>query len=200
MRTTFQLHLSKGMSGLGLWTIMAFSAMANAANQQPWIRDEASSDHSAYIYLSKDFSTKVGQFKAMAESVLAKEDTLKGEFLVGTYRYVYKRPVRQDGGVMADELISTELLSCNDRFYGTLKRTLKLKGKIVSEKINDDVLMVQTSGVNLGSKLCELHAGNPPSRLERKAINNPRHNPNPTAKDIDALIDKYATPGAGAAK
>lgn len=174
---------------------------AKPTDQSKWVKDEMDLDNSALIYLSKEFSQKSGQFKAEPESMLDKEDNIKGDFLVGTYRYVYNEP-SEEQGIMVDEMESTELLDCERRYYGTLKQVKKLKGKIVAEKIraDEDISMMQTSGVNLDSKLCELHAGKPVTKFARDGIDNPSYNPNPTAKDIDAIIDKYSQPGAGKTK
>jgi hypothetical protein len=191
-----------GMIVFGLLVFCSTAQSAENSQDTPWIKNEMSIDGSAQIYLNNTFGTKKGKFKAMPDSMLDTRDSIEGTYIVASYRYVYKRPIREGNGAQVDEMISTELLDCKNKFYGTIKQTKSFKNKLISEKttLDSDILMMQLPGVNLGSKLCEVYAQQQVKSFERKAINNPNYNPRPTEKDIDALIDKHTAPKAGAKK
>lgn len=177
---------------VGLAAGCACGSIFAAAATQPWVKDEATLEPGAQIYLGTGFAVKKGKFKAMPESMLDTKNSIEGSFVVANYRFVYQKPIKDQSGKMFDELISTELLDCQRQFYGTLKQVRRRNGSVVSETStrDADVLMTQTSGVNLGSKLCDLHAGQPAQPLARQAVNNPAYNPNPSDKDIDVLINR----------
>lgn len=183
------------------YSTLSLADSTPSPNQQLWVKDEMDLDNSALIYLSKEFSPKSGPFNAEPQSMLDKVDKIRGDFWVGTYRYIYNEP-SEEQGIMVDELVSTELLDCERRYYGTIKQVKKFKGKIVAEKLtpDEDILMMQMGGVNLDSKLCELHAGKHVTKFVREAVTNPAYNPQPTAQNIDAIMDKYAKPNTGKAQ
>lgn len=185
--------------GLIVFGVLVFSSTVQSEPDPSWVKDEMSIDGSAQIYLNKIFGTKKGKFKAMPDSMLDAKDSIEGTFIVASYRYVYKRPIRESNGAQVDEMTSTELLDCKNKFYGTLKQKKSFKEKLISEKItlDSDVLMMQLPGVNLGSKLCDVYAQQKVNSLERQGINNPNYNPRPTEKSIDALIDKHTVPKPG---
>jgi hypothetical protein len=153
----------------------AISAGVPKSDEQ-WVEDERSIDGGATIYLNKIFSSKSGTFNAVPESMLDSKDKLSGSFIVGSYRYVHDEPTTQNG-IEYDESISTEILECNEFYFGTLKVVKKLKGVEVQSEIYDDkdVTMMQTRGANMGSKLCALHAGNPLPSVDPKNNVNPSY-------------------------
>jgi hypothetical protein len=185
------------IGALALTGLFAHFPVAQAA--QAWIKDELTLDGEAQIYLSAEFSQIKGKFRAQPESILDTMDKIDGTFIVGKYRYAYKRPTADASGKLVDEMISTEILDCQRQFYGTLKQQWLRNGKSVAEKNTAlaDVSMIQTHGANLGSKLCDLYAHKPAAPLERRAVSNPSYKPQPSAKDVDALIDKYSPPKKG---
>lgn len=160
---------------------------------RPWIEDEATLEPGAQIYLGTVFGLKKGRFNALPESILDTNTSIEGNFVVASYRFVYQKPVKDSAGKLFDELISTEMLDCKRQFYGTLKQVRLRKGRPVSESStrDADVLMTQTQGVNLGSKLCDLYAQRAVQPLVREGVNNPAYQPQPSNKDIDALIDRH---------
>lgn len=159
-----------------------------------WIKDEQSLDQAAQIYLNPAFTPIKGKFKAVPESIMDTKDTIEGNFLIGEYRYVYNQPERGKDGKLSDELISTEVLDCDKKFYGTLKQVRKYKGKVMSESGRPaaSVEMIQTSLPNIGAKLCALSANKKVSKLVTAAASNANYNPRPTEQDVDKIIDKYA--------
>jgi hypothetical protein len=167
-----------------------------------WIKDEMTLDSAAQIYLSPAFTTIKGKFKAMPESITDTRDSIDGNFLVGEYRYLFKKPEAGKDGTMSDELVSTEVLDCKDNFFGTIKQVRKYKGRVVNNSATPaaDVRMIQTNIPNIGLKLCALYQGKKASGLEHTAPTNPSYNPRPTEKDIDRIMDKYTTPKAKNAK
>jgi hypothetical protein len=177
-------------------------ALASDTPAASWIKDEMDLDGSAQIYLSPAFTTIKGKFKAMPESITDTRDSIEGNFIVGEYRYLFKKPEAGKDGKMSDELVSTEILDCKDNFFGTIKQVRKYKGKVVSDSATPaaDVRMIQTNIPNIGLKLCSLYQGKKASSLEQTAHANPSYNPRPTGKDIDRIIDKYAAPKARNAK
>ncbi len=191
-----------GQLAAGLAAAGTAGALWAAVAVQSWIKDEATLEPGAQIYLGAEFGLKQGRFNALPESMLDTNTSIEGSFIVARYRYVYQKPVKDQSGKLFDELISTELLDCNRQFYGTLKQVRLRKGNPVSESStrDADVLMTQTRGVNLGSKLCDLHAHRAVQPLTRQAVNNPAYKPQPSDKDIDALIDRHMPPKKDSAK
>ncbi|GGY72762.1 hypothetical protein ACFFTM_02015 [Pseudoduganella plicata] len=170
----------------------AAAAVAGPATGQ-WVKDEQTLEPGATIYLSAAFGSKKGKFRAQPESMLDTTSSIDGSFIVGTYRYVYQTPERDAQGNAYDELQSTELLDCERNYYGTLRQVRKRNGAIVSETVKSDaqVSMMQMGGVNLGSKLCDLHAKRAVQPLRRAPVDNPAYKPNPSDQDIDALINRH---------
>lgn len=179
-------------------TIAILSLHSGAANANDtsasWIKDGKSIDGTAQIYLSPAFATAKGKYAAVPESVIDSRSSIEGEFLVGTYRYVFKTPETSTGGIRSDELVSTEILDCKENFFGTAKQVRKFKGKIVNQSITapGDILMTQSTGPEIGSKLCALAQHNKVTSPEHRAGINPSYNPRPTAKDLNRIVDKYA--------
>lgn len=177
---------------------MSPAALARESSDASWIKDEISVDGSAQIYLSPVFSTINGRFKAVPESIIDTKDAIEGDFLLGEYRYLFKKPTTGKNGKLSDELVSTEVLDCKDNFFGTMKQVRKYKGTIVnsSASASADVTMIQTSSPNIGAKLCALYQNKKVARLQQKAVTNPSYNPRPSKQDIDHIIDKYDAAGA----
>jgi len=175
----------------------ATTAMASPAAGQ-WVKDEQTLEPGATIYLGTSFSEKTGKFRAQPESMLDTTSSIEGRFIVGTYRYVYQTPEQDVNGTAYDELVSTELLDCERHYYGTLKQVRKRRGAVVSETVKPiaNVSMIQMGGVNLGSKLCDLHAKRTVQPLRRAPVDNPAYKPNPSGEDIDALFERHM-PGSG---
>ena len=172
------------------------SSYAQNGSSASWVKDEQTPDKTAQIYLNPVFSWVSGKFDAVPESILDKTVSIEGKYLVGEYRYLFKRAEKGADGKLSDELVSTEILDCENNFFGTRKRVRRLKGKVVSdENITDaDVTMIQTTMPNMGAKLCALHQHKKMPSLQPQS--NPNYNPNPSASDIDKIIDKYMQPKA----
>lgn len=167
-----------------------------SASAAEWIDAGPSVEGNAKIQLHSGFSKKSGKFKAMPDSIMEKKDFIEGNFVVGTYRFVYS-PAEQDGGHLIDELVSTEIMDCESKYYGTLRQIKKYKGKIVADRVtaDKDVMMMEIRGDNNDSQLCELHAGGKPAAVDRSAVTNPDYMPTASDQSTDALLDKYAPPG-----
>ena|GEM_PF-2227792 len=191
MHATFRKSLHWAVLTTGMSCAFASAFASEWADVGPSI------DGDAKIQMSKKFSNKTGKFNATPESMLDKREFIEGNFIVGTYRYVYNTAEQEDGRSV-DEMVSTEIMDCPNKYYGTLKQTKKYKGKIVSEKVTAEgqVRMTQMNGSNIDSQLCDLHAGQKPAPLDKRAVNNPDYKPKMTAEQMDALVDKYAPPGA----
>jgi hypothetical protein len=174
------------------------SVLAGATPAPSWIKDEIDLDGSAQIYLSSAFTSLKGKFRAMPESFTDTRETIEGKFIIGEYRYLFKEPETGKDGTMSDELVSTEIMDCKDNFFGTIKQVRKYKGKVVSNSATPaaDVRMIQTNLPNIGMKLCALYLGKKAPSLHQPAVTNPSYNPNPTGKDIESIVDKYAAPKA----
>ena len=162
------------------------------AQQHVWVKAQKSIEGDSTIYLSKQFSQKSGTFAATPESIRDTNTTIKGNFLVGSYKYVYDKPTRE-AGQLVDEMLITELLQCKDSYFGTLSKATKYKGKeLVTVKTPDaDVSMTQTSGPSISKQLCDLHSKGGSASAASKANPSYRGNKALTDKDVDKLIDKY---------
>jgi hypothetical protein len=165
-----------------------------------WIKDDATVDGGATVYLSTTFGQRRGKFDAVPESVTDNSTTVEGTFLVGTYRIVSDNgsPNMQDAmGKPYDELIVTDLIGCDSGYAGTLRRVEKLDGKVVLDEPHSDsqVTMTQTHETTTDSKLCQLHQGKTRSTFNGLDNANPSYNPEPSATDIDKLIDKNRSKG-----
>ena len=195
---TYRTRLSpaNAMTFAALLVLAAPAALAKEAAKPSWIKDEISVDGSAQIYLNAAFAPIKGKFKAVPESITDRKDSIEGSFLLGEYRYLFKKPETGKDGKLSDELVSTEVLDCKNSYFGTMKQVRKYKGKVVSEKSTPaaDVTMIQTTSPNIGAKLCAVSQDKKVSRLEPVA--NPSHNPRPTQQDIDRIMDKYGAPEA----
>ena len=144
-------------------------ALADAETSAQWVKDGATVDGGGTIYLSTTFTRKSGTFRAMPDSIMEDKDSVSGTFLVGTYRMVADKnePPMEGMHGKYDELISTELMDCDNRYAGTLRRIEMLAGKIVYEqtKQDNDILMIQSApnANDIGMKLCRLHKKTPSS-------------------------------------
>ena len=199
---TYRTHLSPAiaMTFAALLVLAAPAALAKEAAKPSWIKDEISVDGSAQIYLNAAFAPIKGKFKAVPESITDRKDSIEGSFLLGEYRYMFKKPETGTDGKVSDELVSTEVLDCKNNYFGTMKQVRKYKGKVVSEKSTpaSDVTMMQSTLPNIGAKLCAVSQGKNVSRLAPRA--NPSYNPRPTQQDIDRTMDKYGAPEAKKSK
>jgi hypothetical protein len=162
------------------------------AQQHLWVKAQRSIEGDSTLYLSKQFSQKSGTFAATPESVRDTNTTVKGNFLVGSYKYVYDKPAKE-AGHLVDEMLITELLRCKDSYFGTLSKVTRYKGKdVVSVKIADaDVSMTQTSGPNISKQLCDLYSKGGTAGTAQKANPSYRGTKALTDKEVDKLIDKY---------
>jgi hypothetical protein len=111
-------------------------------------------------FFGSKFTKKRGEYRAMYDSMLETKDTVKGEFLVGKFKYKYKEPIGELNSQFEpfhDEYISEVLLDCNQNFSGTLSETFILHGKTVKSHTNQksEILMIQQnlSGTTMGD-LC----------------------------------------------
>lgn len=190
------LHSLHNSARLALIALSITCTVAYAESPADWIDDGPSIDGDAKIQMSKTFTMQSGKFKATPESMLDKKDSISGNFLVGSYRYVYKK-AEKDNGQLVDEMVSTEIMDCENKFYGTLKQTKKYKGKVVSEKSTPlaQVQMMQTSMGTTDGQLCALYVGKKPAATDRKGVTNPDYKPTMTKEDMDAKLDKYAPTG-----
>ena len=189
---------------LGSALLLAFSSMCANAQLSPtsatqqWVEDVSGRNAETQTYLGKDFSSKAGKFAATPESILDQIQFVEGKFLLGSYRFKSTKPSKEMG-IVFDEKIVTDVLDCQKKYYGTYQTEYRLKGKTVDTKTvaDRDISMIQTNGINIGSKLCELNAGKTPQAAPKSGVNNPSYNPKPTEKDMDKLIDKYAPKKSG---
>ena len=129
-----------------------------------WIKLGPTIDNDGVIYLSPEFDKKTGKFSATPESFLDKQDRGEGSFLVGTYRTALSAPIKDEQGVEYDELIASEVIDCQNDYYGTLRTVEKLKGKVVRDETatDDKITMVQTHDWTIDAQLCRLHQGQKP--------------------------------------
>lgn len=129
-----------------------------------WIKLGPTIDNDGVIYLSPEFDKKTGKFSATPESFLDKQDSGEGSFLVGTYRTALSAPIKDEQGVEYDELIASEVIDCQNDYYGTLRTVEKLKGKVVRDETatDDKITMVQTHDWTIDAQLCRLHQGQKP--------------------------------------
>jgi hypothetical protein len=187
----------KSLHRAALTISMSCAFVSASAFASEWIDAGPAIEGGAKIQLNKNFHKKSGKFKAMPESMLDQKDSIEGDFVVGAYRYVYSAP-KQENGHVIDEMISTEIMDCANKYYGTLQQTKKYKGKIVADRVtaDKDVLMMETRSDNNDSQLCELHAGAKPAPADRRAVTNPDYRPKVSDQDVDALLDKYAPQGS----
>ena len=128
--------------------------------EQRWIKDGMTPEKDAQVYLGSEFTETKGTFLVTPESRTNNIDKVEGNFVVGNYRYVYKQASADVTGKNVDEMISTEILDCERKVYGTLSQQWLLKGVQVSEKKTpvEDVTMSRPAKPNVDSKLCALHA------------------------------------------
>lgn len=127
--------------------------------EQRWIKDGMTPEKDAQVYLGSEFTETKGSFLVTPESRTNNIDKVEGNFVVGNYRYVYKQASADVTGKNVDEMISTEILDCERKVYGTLSQQWLLKGVQVSEKKTpvDEVTMSRPVKPNVDSKLCALH-------------------------------------------
>jgi hypothetical protein len=182
---------------IALWFAASTGYAQDSQGAKQWVKDERTLDGDATIYLSNQFSAKSGTFSATPESVMDKKNKITGNFTVGSYRFVYDKPVTDEGPAF-DEMVSTEIMDCAESYFGTLKKIKKLKGvEVQSRSFKDsEVSMTQMRMANMGSKLCALK-----NKTSKPSID-PKNNANPSyrgdrpinSKETDALIDKYKRP------
>jgi hypothetical protein len=159
--------LSKALFAL-IGASLTYPALAGLASADGssvrWIKLGATNDNVGTIYLSPHFGQKSGKFSAIPESVMDNQDSVEGNFLVGTYRMALDAPIKDEKGIPHDELIVTEVMDCKNDYFGSLHTIEKLKGKIVrDETVTDDKLdMVQTHDWTIDKQLCRLHQGEAP--------------------------------------
>jgi hypothetical protein len=134
--------------------------MAQSAEKSEWVAHGQDEDKTATIYLSTKFVPMTGTFEVVPASPTDARDSLSGTFLVGQFRYVFNKPEIIVGNILADEILTTNILECKEGFYGTIKTIKKLKNKVVQElKLPDgEFYLSQASGTTLWRQLCELHA------------------------------------------
>jgi hypothetical protein len=182
----------KNLSALAAFLAITTTTWAkDSSESQLWVKGERSIEGDSTIYLSKQFTQKSGTFAATPESMQDKNTSIKGSFLVGSYKYVYDKPTKENGQLV-DELLITELLQCKDFYFGTISRVKKYKGKEVelSQTADADLSLMQMRGPNIGSQLCELHSKG--TTTKRQQTNPSYQGGKPlTDKNIDKLIDKY---------
>lgn len=176
---------------------MYIACHVSAVPAADWVAAGMSTEGDARVELSTSFSKKKGRFAAVPESLIENRQSIQGEFIVGRYRYVYKTP-QVENGLRVDEAVFTELMDCENQYYGTLLRTKRFRGKAVrTQRVPDAQLsMVQTSGpTTVDAKLCALHAGRSPADAGPHQGANPDYHPGASNEEqVDALIDQYAPP------
>jgi hypothetical protein len=97
-------------------------------------------------FFSPVFVKTSGEFRAMYDSVLDKRKTIKGDFIVGKFRYKYRTPIgSQQSRIdpLHDEFIAEIILDCKQHFSGIKNSTLSLNGKVVLQSEDSDVLLTQ---------------------------------------------------------
>jgi hypothetical protein len=150
--------------GFGIsYTLLATTTNTPASSTE-WIKLGPTTDNVGVIYLSPHFGQKSGKFSALPESFFDKQDHVEGNFLTGTYRMMLDAPIQDQKGISHDELIVTEVMDCENDYFGSLRTIEKLKGKVVlDETTSDDKIdMVQTHDWTIDKQLCRLHEGKAP--------------------------------------
>jgi hypothetical protein len=146
---------------LATYLILALSGSVTSAlakARERWVAAGRTIDNTADIFLKASFSKKSGTFRSLPDSVLEAGGPISGDFLLGTYRFAYTPPI-VEGGVTFDELSVVEVMDCPRSYFGTVSRTKRFKGRVVGTEVTPDaeILMMQTRGPTMDSKLCELH-------------------------------------------
>ena len=59
--------------------------------KQRWIKDGMTPEKGAQIYLGSEFRETKGTFRLTPESKTEKMDKVEGNFVIGSYRYIYKQ-------------------------------------------------------------------------------------------------------------
>ena len=113
-------------------------------------------------YFGKRFIKIKGNYAAVFESVLDKRDSISGEFILGKFRYLYESPIG-DGSRFAplhDESITTVIMNCKEKFFGTKSIAYLNKGKVqhVEETPENEILMMQQKvGASTVNDLCDFY-------------------------------------------
>lgn len=196
MSTTTKRSAIKTIQPLAI--AVGIACFATSTYAVDWVGAGASIEGDAKIELSRTFGKKAGTFAAVPESVLDNKRSIKGNFVTGSYRYVYNNP-EKEGGKLVDETVHTEVLDCKNNYFGALKTTKKYRGTVVHETVTPDknITMMQTNGPTVSAQLCELHAGTAAGAPGRNGAPNPDYRPGTLSNSqADAIIDKYAPASA----
>ncbi len=182
--------------------VLGYLCLPTAWAAEEWVAVGKTADRFANVYIAKEFSTRNGTFQAIPESYVefAKGDkTITKDFTVGTFWHQYKTPIRQFG-IRFDELIATEILDCEENYFGRLRTIKKLKGKVVWDEIHpdQDIRLIQINGHSIGKMMCAVKDGKAPGTFASWKTPMPGYDPKPSREKIDALIDKYMPPRSGA--
>ncbi len=144
----------------GIFALLVLNAVqAKPGVGNDWVVDGPDQSNTATIYLSKTFIPTTGTYKVIPQSPDDPRETITGKFLIGQYKYLYKKPTDTGGAILVDETISTVILECREHFYGTLKQTKRLKNKMVNEVVfpTSELMLTQTSDPTLWLSLCQLY-------------------------------------------
>jgi len=97
-------------------------------------------------FFSPSFSKTHGQFRALYESALDTRDKIQGDFIIGKFLYKYAIPIGSNKSKidpLHDEVVSEVVMDCKQHFYGVKKSTFYLKGRIVFQINENDVLLTE---------------------------------------------------------
>lgn len=136
------------------------SGMAHASGgwvASPVTRSLPGQDDGGKTWFDKSFGRRTGAFNTLDDSMNPGRKA-SGTFLVGRFRYTYKKPIG-GGGYQPrhDESVDEVLLDCNSHASGTLSTTYKLRGKTVGHTVaaDADVSLMPTGRESTVGDLCE---------------------------------------------
>jgi hypothetical protein len=138
----------------------ASAAHASSVAKRDWVQALPNGDQFATAFLSTKFERTSGSFAAIPASSSDLRVSLSGSFIVGQTKTVLKMPKLTAGKILADEIITIDILECKEGFYGTARTIKKLRGTTVREyKVPESEFnLFQASGPSLWKELCELNA------------------------------------------
>jgi hypothetical protein len=91
-------------------TLLSQFASAKPSQMSEWIVEGPDEDNNATIYLSREFTRVTGVFPNIPASSSDTRESLSGTFIVGQYKYIFHKPTFAGSGVLADEVITTNIL------------------------------------------------------------------------------------------
>lgn len=138
--------------------ILSHGAIANNEwVESPHIRTLPGEASDGKVYFGTQFTQQKGNYKATYESVMESRDSLSGNFLIGSFRYVFNHPNPKSFlAPKHDEMITQVVLECSQHFSGTVAVLYKLKDKVVKNDVKpaSEVTLYQDSNPSTVNDLC----------------------------------------------